>query len=40
MALQGQWAGVEAVGGEVFTQQHHRGDDLVADGVGVAGGAA
>ena len=29
--LQGQRAGVEAVGGQLFAQRHDRDDDLVAD---------
>jgi hypothetical protein len=40
VGLQGDWAGVEAFGGELFAQQHDSGDDLIADGAGVAGGAA
>jgi hypothetical protein len=35
--LQGQWAGVEPVGGEVLVQQHHCGDDFVVDRAGAAG---
>jgi hypothetical protein len=34
--LQGQRPGIEPVGGQLFTQPHDGGDDLVADRTGVA----
>ena len=40
VALQGERAGVEAFGGELFAEQHDRGDDLIGNGAGVAGGAS
>lgn len=33
-------AGVEAVGGEFFAEQHDGGDDFIGGGAGVAGGSS
>ncbi len=40
MPLQGDRAGVEAVGDELFAQRDDRTDDLIAGGSRVAGGAS
>jgi hypothetical protein len=40
VGLQGERAGVEAFGGELFAEQHDRGDDVIGYGAGVAGGAS